>query len=271
MPGTPPLPPTPKSLHQALNATRPLIWDDVSASTDEISSRYGPEATERSLHLLEQAAAVEPIVTDQFLDSLPSGTMPYQLDRRVKSPESLARKIADWTDAGRHLPIDDILRYTAVTENPDELVAAARRTVDELNSHDWHVRTAMHSYTEGSRYKGLHAGLTISGCPRVEVQFHSVASAKIKEMTTPWYEIERSATATLEERAEARQRSVEASKTLKPPQGIDELTKLGGTRVQVNNYSDSRLRPVSEGRATTQGERQQPRTAALDKTDGIAR
>ncbi|TDW91554.1 hypothetical protein EV647_5134 [Kribbella sp. VKM Ac-2566] len=271
MPGAPALPPTPKSLHEALNNTRPLDWGNVPPSAAEISRRYGPEATERSLRLLEQAVAVEPTVTAQFLDSLPSGTMPHQLDRRVKSPESLARKLADWMDADQHLPIDDVLRYTALTENPDELVAAARQTVDELNSHDWHVRAAMHSYTEGSRYKGIHAGMTISGCPRVEVQFHSVASAKVKEMTTPWYEIDRSATATLEERTEARRRSVEASRTLAPPQGIDGLTKLGGTRVQVNNYSDSRLRPVDNGRGTPRGERQTPRTTAFDKTDGIAR
>jgi hypothetical protein len=271
MPRVPALPPTPKSLHEALNNTRPLDWGTTVRSADDIARRYGAEATEQSLHLLEQAAAVEPAVTGQFLDSLPSGTMPYQLERRVKSPESLARKIADWRDAEQHLPIDDVLRYTVLTENPDELVAAARRTVDELNSHDWHVRTAMHSYTEGSRYKGIHAGMTISDCPRIEVQFHSVASAKVKELTTPWYEIERSATATFEERTEARQRSVEVSRTLNPPNGIDGLTKLGGTRVQVNNYSDSRLRPADDRRATPRDERQTPRTTTLDKTDGIAR
>lgn len=269
MPGA--LPPTPKSLHEALNNTRPLNWGDKVGSADEIARQYGAEATEQSLHLLEQAAAVEPTVTSQFLDALPSGTMPYQLDRRVKSPESLARKFAQRMVADKHLPIDDVLRYTALTENPDELVAAARQTVDELNSHDWYVRAAMHSYTEGSRYKGLHAGMTISGCPRVEVQFHSVASAKVKELTTPWYEIERSAAATFEERTEARRRSVEASRTLNPPQGLDGLTKLGGTRVQVKNYSDSRLGPVDLGRGTPRGERQMPRTTTLDKTDGIAR
>ena len=95
MPGA--LPPTPKSLHEALNHTRPLNWGDKVGTADEIAQqvRHQSDAS-RACTLLGRAAAVEPNVTSQFLDSLPPGAMPYQLDRRVKSPESLARKFADW-------------------------------------------------------------------------------------------------------------------------------------------------------------------------------
>lgn len=263
--------PNPQSLHQALTTTHPLNWG-TPLTTTELTHRHGADVARRSLELLEQAAAMEPIVTGQFLDSLPSGTMPYQLDRRVKSPDSLARKLADWEVAAAGRPIDDILRYTVLTENPDELVAAARRTVDALNDHDWRVRTAMHSYTDGSRYKGVHAGMTLQDCPRVEVQFHSVASARVKEATTSWYEIERSWTATVDERTEARRLSAEASNALEPPPGIDTLTELGGTHVAVNNYSDSRQDAVDLRPATSDSERQPARSPALDKkTDGMTR
>ncbi|MEI8410109.1 MULTISPECIES: hypothetical protein [unclassified Kribbella] len=211
------------------------------------------------------------MVTAQFLECLPPTASAYQLTKRVKSPESLARKLQDWEDAEKHFHVDDLLRYTVLTETPDDLVAAARHTVDELGSHGWRVAYAMQSYTEGSRYKGLHAYVVPPGLARAELQFHSVASAKVKELTTPWYEIERSATAAPDEREAARLRCIDLSATLRPPKGIGELQSLGGMRVAVKNYSDSRdparqregLPPSSTQRAA--------HLTVLDKNDGIAR
>ncbi len=268
MPCAPDLPPTPKSLHEALNNTRPLIWGDKMGSADEIAHKYGADATQRSLSMIGRVVAVEPAVTNQFLDSLPPGASPYQLNRRVKSPESLARKIADWEQVNDRLAIDDLLRYTVLTGLSDEVVAAARRTVDSLNDRGWRVRYAMHSYTEGSRYKGLHAHLSVPGSPRVEIQFHSAASAKVKELTTPWYEIERSTTATAEERSEARQRCCEASATLELPRGIDGLTRLGGQRVKVKNYSQYRM---PAGQPAPSSAPQAPHPTRIERNGGIAR
>jgi hypothetical protein len=103
---------------------------------------------------------------------------------------------------------------------------------------------------------------------------HSVPSIQIKELTTPWYEVERSAHATDDERAQARQKCVEASAQLEPPAGMGHLTSLGGRRVAVHNYSDSRQK------ASTQ-EKHRPRDnlaaqgikpkSVFDKNDGIAR
>jgi hypothetical protein len=264
------MPPTdPTTLHQAFETTHPLNWSNTPLTTPEIAKLHGTRATQRSLQLLEQAAAVEPTVTGQFLDSLPSGTTAYQLDRRVKSPESLARKIAAWEEMRDGFPIDDVLRYTVLTESPDELVAAARRTADLLTAHGWQVRYAMHSYTDGSRYKGIHANLVVPGSPRVEVQIHSVASARVKELTTPWYAVERSATASAEERGKARQQCIEASATLQAPRNIEELTRLGGKRVVVNNYSDSRTAAPDEVQPTAP--RAPSHSTTLDRNGGIAR
>lgn len=264
-----PPPCDPTTLHQTFEASRPLNWGESLPSTAEIARLHGDRATRQSLQLLEQATTVEPTVTSQFLASLPSGTTPYQLDRRVKSPESLARKLADWGELKNRLPIDDVLRYTVLTESPDELVAAARRTADRLTQQGWKVRYAMHSYTDSSRYKGVHTNLLVPGAPRVEVQIHSVASAEVKERTTAWYKIERSAAASAEERAQARQQCVEASATLEQPRGIDGMTHLGGKRVTVNNYSDSRT--AIAGRTPTASPRTSAHSTTLDKNGGIAR
>ncbi|HZX01331.1 hypothetical protein [Kribbella sp.] len=265
------MPPTPDpaALHQAFAATHPVDWGDAPLSTAEITRLHGARATQRSLQLLDQATAVEPTVTGQFLDSLPPGTTPYQLARRVKSPESLARKLVDWEKMKNRFPVDDVLRYTVLAESPDELVAAARRTADALTDQGWKVRYAMHSYTAGSRYKGVHTNLLVPGALRVEVQIHSVASAEVKELTTRWYQIERSATASAEERAMARLQCVEASAGLVQPRDIDGMTRLGGKRVAVNNYSDSRAATADQ--ATTASPRTSTHSTTLHKNGGIAR
>jgi hypothetical protein len=232
---------------------------------------HGAKATWKSLQLLEQTVAVEPHITAQFLNSLPPTASPYHLAHRIKSPDSLARKIRDWMDAERRFPVDDLLRYTVLTQTPDDLVAATRHTVDELGDHGWKVTYAMQSYTAGSRYKGIHAYVAVPGIPQAEIQFHSVASARVKELTTPWYEIERSATATPEERAAARQQCVDLSATLGTPKGIDGLTRLGGKRVAVKNYSDSRDPAQQQESRSPSNTQLAAQSTALDKHDGIAR
>ncbi len=271
MPPAPAHPRDPSTLHQAFERTGPLDWGKTPPTTTEIADLHGTGATWRSLWLLERAVSVEPNVTAQFLESLPPTASPYQLAKRVKSPESLARKIRDWTDTERRFPVDDLLRYTVLTETPDDLVAAARHTVDELGDHGWRVTFAMHSYTDGSRYKGIHAYVSTPEITKAELQFHSVASAEVKELTTRWYEIERSATATPEERTAARQRCVDLSATLQPPKGIGGLTRLGGKRVAVNNYSDSRDPADQRGSQSPGRTHRAAQSTALDKDDGIAR
>jgi hypothetical protein len=159
---------------------------------------YGIQATARSLQLLAQVIATEPRVTAEFLTAVPSLGAPHHLASRIKSPESLARKLFDRQDQRRWWRVpEDHLRYTVLTEVPDKLAATARQTAGELTRTGWQVTYAIQSSTDGSRYKGIHTFLKTSTADRVEVQFHSAQSAKVKEMTTPYYEIERSAQSTV--------------------------------------------------------------------------
>lgn len=157
MPCAPDHPADLAALRRAFEACRPLDWGDKPLAPDEIARRYGPKATVKSLELLRRTAEIEPRVTAQFLASIPAGSSPYQLSRRVKSPESLARKLRTWSDANNRNPVEDLLRYTVLTESADELVASTRSTAEALTDQGWRVLYAMHSYTDGSRYKGIHA------------------------------------------------------------------------------------------------------------------
>lgn len=265
------MPPDPTTLHQAFTASRPLDWGDNTLTAADIESLHGGLATRKSLQLLARTVAVEPGLTEQFLDALPPTASPYQLARRVKSPESLARKFRTWQGSGVRRPIDDLLRFTVLTATPDELVPAARHTMDRLTESGWRVAYAVQSYTDGSRYKGVHAYLKAPDVPRIEVQVHSVASVRVKELTTPWYEVERSTNATDDERAVARQKCVEASARLDPPAGIDDLTTLGGRRVAVRNYSDSWQAVTARASGHPHPNPTADRLLTLDKNDGIAR
>ncbi|MFF0343788.1 hypothetical protein [Kribbella sp. NPDC004875] len=269
MPCAPNGPPDPTALHQAFNTIHPLDWDIGSLSASGLTDRHGAQAAARSLELLQDAVAVEPQVTVDFLAAIPTGCSPYQLDRRVKSPDSLARKLRSWMGSDNRRPVDDLLRYTVLTESPDELVAAAHSTAEALTGHRWQVVYAMHSYTDGSRYKGIHAHLRTPHIGRVEVQWHSVDSARVKELTTRSYEIERDATVPDDERAAARESCVEASAQLRAPGGIDGFAELCGRRVVVKNYSDSQQRPSGQRPdAAGQGRRL---TTARDRGKGVAR
>ena len=269
MPCGPDHPPDLAALRRVFEAGRPLDWGDDPLAPADMARRYGTKAATKSIELLRQTAEIEPRVTAQFLASIPAGSSPYQLSRRVKSPESLARKLRTWSDANNRNPVEDLLRYTVLTESPDELVASTRSTTEALTAQGWRVLYAMHSYTDGSRYKGIHAHFRTPDIDRLEVQWHSVRSAEVKELTTRWYEVERSLTTSDDERTAARQKCVEASAQLPTPPGIGALTELGGRRVKVHNYSDSR-QMVTNRRPAATGPGRRPRTDQ-DRGEGIAR
>lgn len=265
--------PEPRDLLRAFARHGAVDWGEKVPTTAEIARRYGSQATARSLQLLEQVVAIEPRVTAELLAAVPSLGSPYQLAHRIKSPESLARKLSDRQDQRRwwRTP-EDLLRYTVLTELPAKLVAAAQQTARELTRTGWQVTAAMQSYSEGSRYKGIHALLKTPTADRVEVQFHSVQSAKVKELTTPYYEVERSAQATPAEREDARRECINLSGTLTTPTGIDQLADLGGRAVEVKNYSDSRQAASPDtAKMAGPGNQAAVRTAPVTREDGVGR
>jgi len=178
--------PAPSELHARFSTKiAPVDWGERLPTAAEIIQLYGARATAGSLRLLERAITTEPRITAQFLEAMPPSASAYRPECRIKSPESLARRLRDMRESKQRHPPDDLLRYTALTEGPDTLVDTARETCEELRRAGWQVRYARQSYSEGSRYKGIHSYFVTPSDDRVEVQFHSVASARVKEATTP--------------------------------------------------------------------------------------
>ncbi|MFC5266982.1 hypothetical protein ACFPJ1_33100 [Kribbella qitaiheensis] len=270
-PGPEHLPAPSELLARFSSGSTPVRWDQQLPSTAEITQLYGAKATAESLRLLERTISTEPRITAQFLAAMPPSASAHRLECRIKSPDSLARKLHDLQRSKRRHPPDDLLRYTAFTEAPDTLVDAARETCDELRRAGWQIRYAKQSYTEGSRYKGIHGYFVTPSDDQVEVQFHSVASMQVKDATRPWYEIERDARSSPEERLAAREECVRLSATLQEPPGIGTLTELGGLRVAVSNYSDHRKPANAPDGVRSSDNRGAPQAPTPTRSDGIGR
>ncbi|GAA1547198.1 hypothetical protein [Kribbella lupini] len=233
--------PEPVDLHRLLSSERELDWGDLP-STDQLISQYGRQATERSLELLGHAARVEPAITADVVSTIEvEGFSAYHLENRLKSPQSLARKLRTVTayQLDTAPPPPDVLRYTVLVDRPDQVVAAAERTADGLLGRGWSMSSAHHSYVEGSRYKGLHLALRHRG-QTIEVQVHSRESVEVKERTTHEYGIERDRDQPRKARDAAREKCVRWSAEMTQPLGIDELQVLGGVKVDRRCYGGKR-------------------------------
>lgn len=253
----------PYELHVWFSAHRELDWGDPVPSKKEIAEEFGVVATARSIAMLTEVAMVERAVTEDLVAAVRPGTVAYQLESRVKSPQSLARKLSKANAHRSTLPQpEDLLRYTVVAPEPDDLVEAAGDTVEALRSKGWAVESSHHSYVDGSRYKGLHTFLRTQGV-LVELQIHSRESIDIKTQTTPLYEVERDPRQDKEARAGARDQCIALSDGMRQPAGIDDLRELGGVPVVVRSYGKSRGGPAvlpDAGRPSTEAGLQQQST-----------
>ncbi|MBB5837274.1 hypothetical protein [Kribbella italica] len=147
--------------------------------------------------------------------------------------------------------------------------------MDRLTARGWSTESAHHSYTEGSRYKGLHIFLRAHG-ELIEVQVHSRESIAVKEETTAAYEIERDHRQPQHLRDEMLTFAVGCSAELTQPAGIETLTNLGGVPVERRSYGRERgttPRASKELPPTTETERgQEPQERWRDDgRDGLAR
>lgn len=237
--------PEPAELHARLSARRSLDWGHPIPSAKAIAIEFGDDVTRRSLSMVARATEAEAPVTDDFLASVRPGTVSYQLQNRMKSPQSLARKIRKLDNSQfAGLPLEDILRYTVVAPEPDHIVGTATELSEQLQAKGWTMDSAHHSYVEGSRYKGLHLFLRSQG-ELIELQVHSQESIDVKTRTTPLYEVERDLRQDRVLRDSARQASIELSGRMRHPAGIEDLSTLGGVAVSIRSYGKRGRQPAT--------------------------
>jgi hypothetical protein len=229
--------PEPAELHARFAAQRALHWADPLPTKAQITAEFGPLATGQALSRLDAIGWMNAEATGEMLASARPGSVMYQLDRRIKSPQSLARKVRKYLGRSQRPPsIEDLQRFTVIVPAHDELVDLVKHVASELQERGWQLNQVRNSYTEGSRYKGFHLDTQDPRGQRIEVQLHTTASIAVKEATTTLYEIERDTRVSKTDRDDARAECVRLSAKLPTPQGLDELTDLGGCPVTVRGY-----------------------------------
>lgn len=149
-------------------------------------------ATALAKDLIAKATVIEPLVTG-YLKEMESDTVKLVgLEHRIKSEESLARKIVTkaheygvTTQEGAGY-VGDVLRYTLCSTTEDYL-NMVDSTLKKLNSEGITVKVFKNTWG-GSAYKGINTNLQADDVI-VELQFHTNESFNAKEVTHELYEI----------------------------------------------------------------------------------
>lgn len=243
--------PEPAALYQVFAAHYPLDWGEPLPTKAELAAKFGGLATRRALELLSAIDWRDAAATADLLALVPPGAGLYQLEKRIKSPESLARKIKDSTGKRQRPPvIEDVQRYTLLTTVHDRLAELTKRSANDLHEHGWRLTGVRNSYVDGSRYKGIHLNSVDPRGRRIEIQVQSTAAVAVKEATTKPYEIARNADLPRGVREEARLECIRLSNSLPNPVGLDRLTELLGIPVQRKGYGHGQVDGRRDGKKT---------------------
>jgi hypothetical protein len=211
------------------------------------------EAAYHAKSVYEKASHAEPAATRAMHELADKhGTKLEGLDNRLKSVESLTRKIADdgkkeYAKTGgvarAAREISDAVRYTMVADIKD-YAAQARAVTEDLRSRGFEVRVKNY-WQEGSNYKGINVALIDHSGQKIELQFHTAESLSMKESTNhPIYEEYRKLDDTSTPHGqELNAQMVANSATLSTPAGLEGfgIPKVGKSldnKLQVRYYRE---------------------------------
>jgi hypothetical protein len=152
-----------------------------------------PEVVAAAQRVREKAAAVEPEITRDMIDTANAngGTM-EGLDYRMKAEKSLARKIDDEkAELGGDVDatadkMSDVVRYTMTFEEPAYTEGVAG-TVGGLEVKGYDMRVKNY-WVEGDPYQGINVAAVHPNGQKFELQFHTPGSLKAKDPIHAEYE-----------------------------------------------------------------------------------
>ncbi|MBU6455229.1 MAG: hypothetical protein KGS72_25895, partial [Cyanobacteria bacterium REEB67] len=145
------------------------------------------QAKTDAIRLITHAENAEPEVTDDLmaLAKIHKGEM-VGLEYRLKSVESLTRKIENGSEAGQ---IKDALRYTMIFPD-DQLVEKTETILRAMELDGYEALKVKNTFKPNVPYKGVNVCL-IKNEQMFELQFHSPGSYDLKHYNHPLYEFAR--------------------------------------------------------------------------------
>ena len=154
-------------------------------------ARYGNEAVRAAKGYRNRMAVAEPQISRTIIDLADEhGARPEGLAFRLKSEESLSRKIAEKVEEGNAsglvftadeaaASMSDVIRYTYVV-NDDTYSVATQRILSDLEARGYSLRVKNY-WQEGNTYKGVNVAMKDPDGIPVELQFHTSESLRVKE------------------------------------------------------------------------------------------
>jgi len=170
---------------------------DPSGGEGTQELRIAPESQTHAEALHQGAKEREPDLT-RLLQTLARdhGASLHGLEHRLKSVESLARKIQTDVELGKatlpaNVVIEDALRYTMlIWDDPRGRYDKVTRTVlRELESRGHQVRLVKNYWPRGDTYAGLNCVLAFADGFHWELQFHTPGSLAAVQEGHDLYEI----------------------------------------------------------------------------------
>ena len=191
-----------------------------------LSQTFGTEAASHAQTLYSHAKGIEPALTANMKDLADKyGTKLEGLNFRLKTQESLTRKIADSAKNDDKTPaeaarnISDANRYTMVAD-PANYRASAEAVQKDLQAQGYDVNVKNY-WQETSNYKGVNMALTDPSGNRIELQFHTAESLAMKETTNhPLYESYRKMDTNTPQAIALNAQMVANSASLRTPPGL---------------------------------------------------
>ena len=190
-------------------------------------------ADDLSSGILNKVKEVEPDVTKIMKSLEKEGAHLEGLDYRLKSGESLSRKIlSDAHVKGVTLEeaatsIGDSLRYTLVIDetNYSDIVSKSLRQLQN----DGYSISKVKNFWGDEIYQGINVSVVTPGGIKIGLQFHTEASYYTKEVLNhSYYEIARSETATIDEIINANDAMIENQSKVNVPSRAEEIISIKG-------------------------------------------
>lgn len=178
--------------------------------------------SQQAAELLERAGRAEKEVTPA-LTSLAEqrGLKMEGLDFRLKSEDSLTRKLADTAPED----IRDALRYTMVGD-PKDLASSVKTTLNALQDQGYEVLKVKNTFKPGAPYKGVNTQIKSPDGQVFELQFHTPQSYNVKQnLSHELYEKMRVLADKDPHKAELAEKLVRMSDPIASPEGLGQALK----------------------------------------------
>lgn len=211
------------SAGKALNKVQNTVAKGESAEF-----KIGEDSKKAAKEILAKYAKSEPRATALLSDlAKRNGMELVGLKHRLKSEESLARKIESEKDAfggsakRTAQSLSDVNRYTMQVP-PGKYGEAVKDVLTRLKEEGYSVRIKNYWSPDAGPYRGMNVALTHTDGRKIELQFHTEDSLRVKYKTHKDYE-EFRVSKDNRRRKELWDRMVRLSRTIPMPSGAMEI------------------------------------------------